>query len=208
MIDIFWDLEMGNFSFLDNLKIVIGIAIVLTLSFFTVKFIGGLFDEKRNSLSDELRTSMKHLDLDLIASSGGTFERNSDTHRFVEEMALKGSLKATHILGLQHFAGFEDEETDLREAEKLLSIAMPEKLPDTFFILSVIKRLFNPNELEIEHSLIKMGLDLKQVPNFGRFENIAVSRLDEIEKNLSTSQKLQVQNFITKCVELEFKSCF
>ena len=71
----------------------------------------------------------------------------------MEDKVLKTSLKAAYVLTYQHSVGFDDGKQNLYEAYKLENIAVPEKLPDTYFLLSIIS-----NIAEVQYALMKMGL--------------------------------------------------
>ena len=89
--------------------------------------------------------------LDLSPNYGVKFNRKSAGHLEVEDKALKGSLKAAHVLTYQHSVRFDDGKQNLYDAYKLENIAVPEKLPDTFFLLPIIS-----NTAKVQYVLVQM----------------------------------------------------
>ena len=81
------------------------------------------------------------------------FNRTSTKYFEVKDKVSKGSLKAAYILTYQNSVGFDDGKHNLYGAYKLENIAVQEKLPDSFFPLSIIS-----NTGEVQYALVKKGL--------------------------------------------------
>ena len=138
-------------------------------------------------------------ELDHLHDYGVKFKRKSARHIEVEDMVLKGSFKAAHVRAYQHAVGFDAGKKNLSEAHKLGKIAMPEELPDTFFLFSIIS-----NVPEVQYARLKIGFSFDSNSTFGEqswpgYSNTAKEKLYKLEQQLTTSEKLAANKLIQSC---------
>ena len=115
-------------------------------------------------------------------------ERNSIMHDDIERIALEGNLEAAHALAWNHLVGFEDGDKNFTEALKLFWIAMPAKLPDTFFLMAAIGPVVSLSDEE-QYALTKMGESFEQT-EIARFKEMGLKLHEKLDVKLSNSQKL------------------
>ena len=152
------------------------------------------------------KENSKNMDnLSLILGYGTKEERNSPTHSNIERMALDGNLKAAHVLAWNHAVGFQDGKADYAEAYKLAKLAMPAKLPDTYFLMAMMGPALSLKP-EMQYALIKMGLSFNDETYVG-YKKMSQDTLSELEQQLTTSQKIAAKNLIQRCEDKEYSGC-
>ena len=185
-------------TFMDNVKLIAIIAAVIFAAFHIVGYFLEAVDKKSKNLRNQMDLGINYrLKIKTV--------RNSTEHYDLQSQTLSGNLKAAHLLAWNHASGFDDGEANYTEAANLLKLAMPERLPDTFFLLAIVGPAVNLSD-EKRYALIQMGKGFEN-KTFSDYEKVATEKFMDLEPKLTTTQKMSAKNLLKSCEEKNYTDC-